>query len=187
MSLYMYICVHVHGIIIYVHVHINLIWQVRTCDVCQRSGRKLTKAAPELHPVPVVAPWHHIGIDFVGPLSPPSTQGSHYILTISDYFSKLVEAIPTVTKHATVHWYFDCGYMHCHFLTCYYSHSWLERKALMLMRVPQFSHLCKYRMLVTWYIHSLHVHAPRQLLCLCVCLYRHLLLATLCIPHCPCH
>ena len=62
----------------------------------------MAKTAPELHPVPVVAPWHHIGIDFIGPLSPASEQGSRYILTISDYFSKWVEAIPTATKHAAV-------------------------------------------------------------------------------------
>jgi len=42
----------------------------------------MSKAAPELHPVPVVSPWHHIGIDFVGPLT-PSTQGHRYIATSS--------------------------------------------------------------------------------------------------------
>ena len=53
----------------------------------------LNKVAPELHPIPVVAPWHHIGIDFIGPISPQSTKGNYYILTISDYFSKWVEAL----------------------------------------------------------------------------------------------
>ena len=53
-----------------------------------------------LNPVPVVSPWHRIGIDFVGPVSPPSYQGCQYILTVSDYFTKFVEAIPTQTKHA---------------------------------------------------------------------------------------
>ena len=59
----------------------------------------LNKVAPELHPIPVVAPWHHIGIDFIGPISP---KGNCYILTISDYFSKWVEALPTASKHAEV-------------------------------------------------------------------------------------
>ena len=45
---------------------------------------------PELHPIPVVSTWYHIGIDFVGPLHHKSLQGSRYILTISDYFSKFV-------------------------------------------------------------------------------------------------
>ncbi len=75
--------------------------QIKTCDVCQKSGRKLNKAAPELHPVPVITPWHHIGIDFIGPISPPSVQGNKYILTISDYFTKFVEAIPLKDKYAT--------------------------------------------------------------------------------------
>ena len=58
-------------------------------------------AAPELHPIPVVSSWYHVGIDFIGPLQPPSTQGSRYILTISNYFTKYVLAIPTETKHAS--------------------------------------------------------------------------------------
>ena len=57
-------------------------------------------AAPELHPIPVVSPWHHIGIDFIGPLV-CSSRGCCYILTISDYFSKFVQAIPMETKHAS--------------------------------------------------------------------------------------
>ena len=69
--------------------------------MCQKSRRKISTTAPELHPIPVVAAWHHIGIDFVGPISPSSTKGSRYILTIADYFSKWVEAIPTATKNAS--------------------------------------------------------------------------------------
>ena len=62
----------------------------------------MSKAAPALHCVPVVSPWHHIGIDFNGPIPPSSTQGSQYniILTVADYFTKFVGAIPTPTKHA---------------------------------------------------------------------------------------
>ena len=33
-----------------------------------------------------------LGIDFVGPISPPATDGSVYILTITDYFTKWVES-----------------------------------------------------------------------------------------------
>ena len=35
-------------------------------DVCQRMNRKMTTGAPQLHPISVKAPWHMIGIDFVG-------------------------------------------------------------------------------------------------------------------------
>ena len=80
------------------------ILQIETFDICQRTGRKLTITTPELHPVPVLSLWYHIGIDFVGPLNPASTQGRLYILTstVSDYFSKDVHAIPTETKEACV-------------------------------------------------------------------------------------
>ena len=61
----------------------------------------MTIEAPELHPIPVISTWHHIGIDFVGPITPTSRHGNNYILTISDYFSKYVHAIPTKTKAAT--------------------------------------------------------------------------------------
>ena len=55
---------------------------------------------PELHPVPVHSPWHHVGIDFIGPIHPTSRSGNRFILTLSDYFTKWVEAIPLPSKHA---------------------------------------------------------------------------------------
>ena len=61
----------------------------------------MTTAAPKLHPVSVVSPWYHIGIDLIGPISPPSTQGNKYIFTISDYFTKFVVGIPLPDKCAT--------------------------------------------------------------------------------------
>ena len=61
-------------------------------------NRKLTTGVPELHPIPVKAPWYMVGIDFIGPLSPVAKDGSRYILTISDYFTKWVEVVPTSTK-----------------------------------------------------------------------------------------
>lgn len=41
-----------------------------------------------------------VGIDFVGPISPPADDGSQYILTIVDYFTKWAEAVATVDKSA---------------------------------------------------------------------------------------
>ena len=58
----------------------------------------MTTGAPQLHPVPVKSPWYHIGIDFIGPLTPVAQDGSQYILTISDYFTKWVEAVGTPDK-----------------------------------------------------------------------------------------
>ena len=80
---------------------ILLILQISTCDACQRTNRRIAIGTPALNPVPVKTPWYRIGIDFVGPLK-SSANGNHYILTISDYCTKWVEAIPTPTKHACV-------------------------------------------------------------------------------------
>ena len=37
-------------------------------------------------------------IDFVGPISPTCRNGNCFILTVSDYFTKWVEAIPLPSK-----------------------------------------------------------------------------------------
>ena len=79
----------------------HILLQLSKCGVCQHMNRKLNTGVPELHPIPVKAPWCMVGIDFVGPLSPIAKDGSRYILTISDYFTKWVEAIPTVDKRAS--------------------------------------------------------------------------------------
>ena len=63
-------------------------------------NKKLTAERPELHPVPVKSPWHHLGMDFVGPISPPSLGGNQYILTVSDYFTKFAWAKAMPTKEA---------------------------------------------------------------------------------------
>ena len=63
-------------------------------------NKKLTAERPELHPVHVKSPWHHLGMDFVGPISPPSLGGNWYILTVSDYFTKFAWAKAMPTKEA---------------------------------------------------------------------------------------
>lgn len=75
--------------------------QLSSCDICQRVNQKLTDKTPELHPIPVKSPWFHVGIDFIGPISPTSIAGNRYILTISDYFSKFVDAVPLPNKNAS--------------------------------------------------------------------------------------
>ena len=64
-------------------------------------NRKPLTFYPELHPIPVHSPWYHVGMDFIGPLSPVSSNGNRFILTLSDYFSKWAEAVPLPTKEAT--------------------------------------------------------------------------------------
>ena len=44
-------------------------------------NKKIEKERPELNLTPVKSPWFHLGIDFIGPISPPSFAGNRYILT----------------------------------------------------------------------------------------------------------
>ena len=60
----------------------------------------MTVDAPELHPIPVHSPWFHLGIDFVGPVT-QSANGNRFILTVSDYFTKWVEAVALPSKCAS--------------------------------------------------------------------------------------
>ena len=41
-----------------------------------------------------------MAIDFVGPISPTSRNGNRFILTVSDYFTNWMEAIPLPSKCA---------------------------------------------------------------------------------------
>ena len=63
------------------------------------NNQKITVDAPELHPIPVHSPWFHLGIDFIGPVT-QSANGNHFILTVSDYFTKWVEAVALPSKCA---------------------------------------------------------------------------------------
>ena len=63
-------------------------------------NKKIDTLRPELYPVPVKSPWFHIGIDFVGPISPQSRSGNRFILTVSDYFTKFAWARALPTKEA---------------------------------------------------------------------------------------
>ena len=65
----------------------------RTCPVClQWNNHKEPK--PPLQPLPVVStPWSKVALDIVGPL-PLTKDGYRYLLTIIDFGTRFVEAIP---------------------------------------------------------------------------------------------
>ena len=48
---------------------------------------------------PIIKPWlfQGWGIDLIGQIFPPSSKGHKFILVATDYFTKLVEAIPLKT------------------------------------------------------------------------------------------
>ena len=66
---------------------------VRSCDGCQRHKSRTTKAAGQLHSLPVPQkPMTDISIDFVGPL--PRSAGFDMLMTVSCRLSGYVRLIP---------------------------------------------------------------------------------------------
>ena len=60
-----------------------------------------TVERPQLYPIAVKSPMHHVGIDFVGPISPISQNGNRFILTMTDSFTKYGWAKALPSKEAS--------------------------------------------------------------------------------------
>jgi hypothetical protein len=71
----------------------------RSCDKCQKFSRKEHISAMPLQPVLPDFPFSKWGLDFIGPINPPSSVGKVFILIAIDYFTKWAEAVPL--KHST--------------------------------------------------------------------------------------
>ena len=66
----------------------------RTCDACQRTTPKGKLTRVPVGTVPLVTtPFSKVGVDLVGPITPPSN-GYKYILVIVDYATRYPEAVP---------------------------------------------------------------------------------------------
>ena len=61
-----------------------------------------------LHPIVIVSPFTKWGIDFMD-WNPASARWHHHIIMAVDYFTKWVEAIPTIKSKSetTVHFVFN--------------------------------------------------------------------------------
>ena len=69
---------------------------VKTCDVCQKTTPKGKVFPVPLGSMPLFStPFERVAVDLVGPLSPPSSQGHRYILTIIDVAMRYPEAVPS--------------------------------------------------------------------------------------------
>ena len=62
------------------------------CDKCQKRSGPPQKHRHSLVDWKISNPFHHIGLDFLGPL--PTSNGCRYILLIGDHFTKSYEAFP---------------------------------------------------------------------------------------------
>ena len=66
------------------------------CKACQIHVDFIHQPPELLHPTIASWPFEVWGIDIVKPISPSSKKGHRFILAITDYFSKWVEAIPLI-------------------------------------------------------------------------------------------
>ena len=102
---------HFHKMKEYVHR-----W-IKTCDRCQRRKRPGKSARTPLMNYTVGCPMERIAMDICGPTQTPTKEGYRYILVITDYFSKFVDAFPLerhtardIAQALVTHWvaYLDC-------------------------------------------------------------------------------
>lgn len=66
----------------------------RSCDKCQRLSQKGRVRNAPLYPIPIITePFSKVAIDIVGPLTPRSSEGHRYLLTLIDMATGFPEAI----------------------------------------------------------------------------------------------
>ena len=64
------------------------------CQACQMFGKIQTVPASAMNPIIKPWPFRGWGMDMIGKINPPSSKGHAWILAITDYFTKWVEAVP---------------------------------------------------------------------------------------------
>ncbi|XP_020254225.1 protein NYNRIN-like [Asparagus officinalis] len=65
----------------------------RRCHACQIHANLMHQSLKHLHPSAISLPFKTWGMDIVGPIFLLSIKGDHFILAITDYFSKWAEAV----------------------------------------------------------------------------------------------
>ena len=90
---------------------------LQNCHACVQERIKLRTHSAPMKLFPARRPLEFVAIDILGPLEKDATDGSRYILVITDRFSKLTKAIPLrkigalqVAQAFLVHWCFNYGF-----------------------------------------------------------------------------
>ena len=66
----------------------------RSCDICQRTLHKGRVAKAPLQKMPIIGiPFQRVGIDLIGPITPASSSGCRFVLTVVDYATRYPEAV----------------------------------------------------------------------------------------------
>jgi len=67
---------------------------VQSCNECPRAFGKEKLSTTALQPILHEFSFSKWGLDFIGPINPPSSFGHVFILTATYYFTKWVEVVP---------------------------------------------------------------------------------------------
>lgn len=82
---------------------------VRKCVKCALFAGKERLAALPLQPIKTKQPFVRWGVDFIGPINPPSSVGHKWIITATDYFTRWSEAaaLKDANETAVLNFYDD--------------------------------------------------------------------------------
>ena len=73
----------------------DVIRYCKSCDVCQKTVNKGSVPKVPLEKMPLIdKPFKRVAIDLVKPIGPPSEDGHRYILTLVDFATRYLEAVP---------------------------------------------------------------------------------------------
>ena len=83
----------------YWHNTYGYIDKIATCDKCQGFEKIKKTVSEDLVPIQTNGTWHKLGLDLIGPFR-ETADGNKYVITLTDLFSKWVEAAPINQKSA---------------------------------------------------------------------------------------